>query len=84
MSNRALVEEVGRQWQTLRAETEQLRRRLGKVEVRERAEVAGSVPIYATTGDLPTAGQLGRLAAISADGSLRFDNGSSWVTVTVS
>jgi len=82
MSSQALLDEVNRQWRAVRRETEQLRRRVGRVEVRERAEVAAGVPVYATVGDLPPAGQLGRLAAVAADGSLRFDNGTSWVRVT--
>ncbi len=82
--SKTLLDEINRQWTQQRAALDRLNRRVDKLAVRERAEVAGGVPIYATAGALPSAGQLGRLAAVAADNSLRFDNGTAWVTVAVS
>ena len=70
------------QWVQLKRDLADLKAEIAKASRQERAEVAGSVPVYATTGDLPTAGKLGRLASVRADGLLYHDNGTSWVAVT--
>lgn len=71
------------QWKRLQLRLRDMQQAIGKASRQERAEVAGSVPVYATTGDLPTAGQLGRLAAVQADSGLYFDNGTMWQKATL-
>jgi len=79
--SKSLLEVFDYQWRELRTAVADLRNDVDRYARRERAEVAASVPVYATTGDLPAAGQLGRLAAVQADSRLYFDNGTSWVVV---
>ena len=71
------------EWRKLKRDLSELKTQVRLAARQERAEVAGSVPIVATGGDLPSAGQLGRLAAVTADSSLYFDDGSSWKQVTL-
>lgn len=71
------------QWLRLKRDLKDLKAEVARASRQERAEVAGSVPVYGTVGELPAAGQLGRLAAVEADGLLYFDNGTSWLTVTL-
>ena len=77
-----------RLWKMFYQDFNALKRRVADLEdeVRmvarqERAEVAASVPVYATTGDLPVAGQCGRLAAVNLDNKLYFDDGYDWQEV---
>jgi len=67
MTTLALLEAMNTQWRKLQSELDVLQARVEQISTRDRAEVAHSVPVYATTGDLPTAGQLGRLAAVNAE-----------------
>ena len=78
-----LIAVMAEQWAALEARLSDLNARLGAAEIQERAEVAGSVPVYATTGDLPTAGHLGRMAAVTATSKLYFDDGTSWREVSL-
>lgn len=71
------------QWREMRLKLREIEARVSVVEKRERAEVAASVPVYDDVGDLPAAGQRGRVASVgSAPSDLYFDNGSSWEQVT--
>lgn len=69
------------QWRTIKRQLDDIERRLAKTSIQPRAEVAGAVPVYATISDLPSAGVLGRVAAVSADNKLYFDNGTTWKEV---
>lgn len=71
------------QWRVLQSGLHSLKSDVRRAARQERAEVAASVPVYATIGDLPAVGQLGRLAAVSADSKLYFDNGTTWKEVTL-
>jgi len=71
------------QWKSVKDALRDMKEEMGRAARQERAEVAGSVPVYATSGDFPTAGQLGRLAAAADTGKLYFDDGSSWREVTL-
>ena len=79
----ALVKVLAEQWAALQNQLANMAASAKVTELRERAEVAGSVPVYATTGDLPTAGQLGRMAAVTATSKLYFDDGTSWREVSL-
>lgn len=78
-----LVVVFNEQWRDLRERIVALQADVARNARQERAEVAASVPVFATTGDLPSAGQLGRLAAVSADHKLYFDNGTTWKEVSL-
>jgi len=71
------------QWKSVKDALRDMKEEMGRAARQERAEVAGSVSVYATTGDFPTAGQLGRLVAASDTGKLYFDDGLSWREVSL-
>ncbi|MFC1959151.1 hypothetical protein ACFLYO_00420 [Chloroflexota bacterium] len=73
----------GEEWRKLKRDLNELKAQVTRAARQERAEVAGSVPVVAAVGDLPSAGQLGRWSAVEADGLLYFDDGSSWKQVTL-
>lgn len=78
-----LVEIIAAQWAELQEMLQDANDGITAASIQERAEVAGSVPVYATTSDLPAAGELGRLAAVTATSKLYFDDGSSWREVSL-
>ena len=71
MSQTDLVAIFDAQWKAVKDTLRTMKEDMNRAARQERAEVAGSVPVYATTGDFPTAGQL------------YFDDGSSWREVTL-
>ncbi len=83
LHNNDLVSMFDAQWKSVKDALRTMKEDMSRAARQERAEVAGSVPVYATTGDFPTAGQVGRLAAAADTGKLYFDDGSSWREVTL-
>ncbi len=76
MASTDLLKAFDERWRELRDELRRLKEEAARAARQEHAEVAGSVPVYASTSFMPTAGVEGRLAA--AGGKLYFDDGTSW------
>ena len=76
MVSTELLKMFDARWREVQEALRRLQDEAGRTARRERAEVAGSVPVYPSAADLPTAGVEGRLA--SAGGKLYFDDGAAW------
>ncbi len=74
--NKTLAEIFNDRWRDLRRELAELKAETRRVSRQARAEVAASVPVYASSDDLPPAGQAGRLAVVG--GTLYVDTGTTW------
>jgi len=83
MSDDLLLRHFNQLWGELKRDLEALKHDVSRIARQERAEVAASVPVYASLGDLPPAGQLGRLCAVTATGKLYFDSGTTWKEVSL-
>lgn len=81
----SLVKAMDAQMAELRQHLKDLKAEARRAALQERAEVAGSTPLYATVAALPTGG-LGMLATVIDDGTsnpaLYWHDGSAWVKVS--
>ncbi|WP_119069204.1 hypothetical protein [Aggregatilinea lenta] len=74
--HRTLAEAFETRWKALRRELADLKTETRRASRQARAEVAASVPVYASSDDLPPAGQAGRLAVVGS--TLYVDTGTTW------
>jgi hypothetical protein len=74
--NKTLLEVFDDRWKDLRRELAALKADVRRASRQERAEVAASVPVYASVEVLPPAGQPGRLALVGS--TLYVDTGTGW------
>ncbi len=74
--HRTLAEAFEMRWKALRRELADLKTETRRASRQARAEVAASVPVYASPDALPPAGQAGRLAVVGS--TLYVDTGTTW------